>query len=381
MKRVVCERRPNWRERIESQGLIYAFEDDGSCYWNEGVFYEFSRAEIDALETATYDLDKMCLKAVEYSIANNRFHDFGIPAHLHNWIRESWERDEHTVYGRFDLTFDSANIKLLEYNADTPTSLLETAVIQWSWFEDLDLNNGEYDQFNTLHERLIEAWTRIRREASKRVCFAGQDDDSEDYITVCYLRDTAMQAGLETEFLEMTQIGWNAARREFVDAHDMFLPCIFKLYPWEWMAQEKFGEYLPLSSTHNRRTRWLEAPWKMLLSNKMLLRVLYELFPSNPYILRCEREPWDGDYVQKPLLSREGANVKLVQGGQTSHQTTGPYQGDCIYQECFPLPCFAGNYPVIGSWMVNGWACGIGIREDATPITTNMSKFTPHVFR
>jgi glutathionylspermidine synthase len=52
-----------------------------------------------------------------------------------------------------------------------------------------------------------------------------------------------------------------------------------------------------------------------------------------------------------------------------------------VYQQLNPLPEFDGSYPVVGSWMVNGWACGIGIREDATPITGNLSRFVPHLFR
>ena len=45
------------------------------------------------------------------------------------------------------------------------------------------------------------------------------------------------------------------------------------------------------------------------------------------------------------------------------------------------MPEFAGNYPVIGSWLVNGYACGIGIREDKTFVTTDDSRFVPHLFR
>jgi glutathionylspermidine synthase len=44
------------------------------------------------------------------------------------------------------------------------------------------------------------------------------------------------------------------------------------------------------------------------------------------------------------------------------------------------VPNFAGNHPVVGSWMVNGYACGIGVREDTKLVTGNTSRFVPHVF-
>jgi glutathionylspermidine synthase len=86
-------------------------------------------------------------------------------------------------------------------------------------------------------------------------------------------------------------------------------------------------------------------------------------------------------YVRKPLLAREGANVQVVVDGQVKYETEGVYPGPYVYQQLNPLPEFDGSYPVVGSWMVNGWACGIGIREDATPITGNLSRFVPHLFR
>src|SRR5437868_5064354 len=55
---------------------------------------------------------------------------------------------------------------------------------------------------------------------------------------------------------------------------------VFKLYPWEWRIGEQFGPNLVRGTT-----TWLEAPWKMLLSNKAILVILYQLFPECPYLL------------------------------------------------------------------------------------------------
>jgi glutathionylspermidine synthase len=382
MLRVPCTPRSDWSSTVASQGLLF-HTIDGLPYWDEGAYYLFEAGEIDRIEEATYALDLMCLQAVEYVIESGLLGAFGIPEPFHDLVAQSWEHDEHTIYGRFDLAYDGVGPpKLLEYNADTPTALLEAAVIQWFWFQDLlagidEPLQCEFDQFNRIHERLIEAWRRIKRERGGRVVFASVSDLIEDVMTVNYLRDTAIQAGLRTEFLGVEEIGWHSRRREFTDLRERSIEILFKLYPWEWLLREEFGRYIPEAAT-----QWLEPPWKMVLSTKAILPVLFELFPESPYLLRAYREPIGASYVVKPIYSREGANIRIVQDGRTIAESDGDYADEpAIYQEYHPLPSFDGRYPVVGSWMVNGHACGIGLREDDGLITRNTSRFVPNLFR
>ncbi len=388
MLRVETPARPEWPKVVESQGLLF-HSIDGEPYWDETAYYLFEADEIAAIETATYRLNEMCLAAVAHVVDNDRLLELDIPKAFHEFVTRSWERDEHTIYGRFDLAYDGTGPpKLLEFNADTPTALLEAAVIQWFWFRDLldsagfgedDIRRGAspFDQFNSLHERLIEAWHRVRRERGGRVVFAALRDTLEDVMTVTYLRDTAAQAGLKTEYLAVRDIGWHAGRRVFTDLREQAIEILFKLYPWEWMLRENFGRFLPVAST-----RWLEPPWKMVLSNKAILPVLWELFPESPYLLCALFEPTGATYVVKPIHSREGSNITIVEEGQTIAESQGDYaEGRKIYQDFHPLPSFDDRFPVVGSWMVNGNACGIGIREDDGLITRNTSRFVPHIFR
>jgi glutathionylspermidine synthase len=386
MLRIATPARADWTKVVESQGLLF-HSIDGVPYWDEGAYYLFEVGEVDAIEAATYRLDEMCLEAVGHVIESRRLGEFGIPERYHDWVARSWGQDEHTIYGRFDLCYDgSGPPKLLEYNADTPTALLEAAVIQWFWFQDLlacagidpaKRDKGPFDQFNSIHERLIEAWGRVRRELGGRVAFAAPAEALEDVMTVTYLRDAAIQAGLQTEFLGVKDIGWHAGRRVFTDLRERAIANLFKLYPWEWMLREPFGPHLPTAPT-----RWLEPPWKMILSNKAILPVLWELFPDSPYLLPSGFEPTGESYVVKPFYSREGSNVAIVRDGRVVVETGGEYtEGPHVYQEFRPLPSFEGRYPVVGSWIVNGHACGTGIREDDGLITRNTSRFVPHLFR
>ena len=382
MERLDIAPRADWRTRVESQGLHFHTTEDVP-YWNEAACYRFARREIDVLEAATVALNTMCLEAVEQVIAENRFAEFLIPPALVPWIKRSWEEDEISICGRFDLVHDGQRPpQLLEYNADTPTSLVEAAVVQWHWLQDVSARDGlKADQVNSIHDRLLEAWRRALYEygaaANGRMAFAGLglQESVEDFVTLAYHADLAGQAGWQTLMLGMADIGFDARRRRFVDRQQRPLDWCFKLYPWEWMANEAFGRQLPTAPT-----RWLEPPWKMLLSNKMLLVVLAELFPQSPYLLRCAREPFGPTYVRKPLLSREGANVAVIHEGVAMVETAGPYHGPCICQEFRALPSFDGQYAVVGSWLVNGHACGLGLREDPSLVTGNASRFVPHYF-
>lgn len=374
MERLESVPRHDWQKRVESQGFGFHTTDEGP-YWNEEAFYRFSSSEIDAIEAATYALNDLCLAAVDYVVQKERWEEFGIGPQYREWVRQSWERDELTVVGRFDLAFDgSGPPKLLEYNADTPTGLLEAAVIQWQWMK--DLHEGA-DQFNSIHERLIEAWGRVKKErlGMDRVHFSAVQGHLEDFMTANYLRDTAIQAGIDTVYLDMDQIGWDSARRQFVDAACHPMLHAFKLYPWEWMMAEAFGPNCVIG-----QTRWLEAPWKMIVSNKAILAVLWEMFPGNNYLLPASLNEIEGDVVMKPRQSREGGNVRIVRAGQEIAKTEGPYEGPVVWQRYQPIRTFGGKTPVVGSWMVNGYACGIGIREDAGLVTGNLSRFVPHYF-
>jgi glutathionylspermidine synthase len=373
VRREPADPRPHWRQAVEAQGLAF-HTADGQPYWDESACYAFTPEEIDALEAATYRLDAMCLQAVEHVIAERRFAEVGIPAAFAGFVADSWERDEHTLYGRFDLAYDgSGPPKLLEYNADTPTALLEAAVVQWFWLRD---THPQANQFNSLHEHLIEAWGILMETRGPRWHFAAARGNLEDFLTVSYLRDTAVQAGLDTEYLDVDDIGWHAGRGCFTDLRERAVENLFKLYPWEWLFREEFGAHLPRGAT-----RWLEPPWKAVLSNKGVLAVLWDLYPDSPYLLRAGFELWGDRYVRKPQHGREGANVTVVVDGRPLVETGGPFGGGpWVYQELRPLPDFSGHYPVLGSWMVNGYACGLGIREDPAFVTRNTSRFVPHYF-
>jgi len=372
MRRLTLTPRPDWKRKVEALGLAYHTTDDGQPYWDESACYVFTSAEIDRIEQATYALNDICLKAVEHVIKQEMWDEFQIPPEFVDCIKESWDEEEISIVGRFDLLYDGvAPPKLAEFNADTPTALVEAAVVQWHWLQEIAPDD---DQFNSLHEKLIEVWRRVKKEINTPISFVSVEGHVEDFVTVTYLRDVAHQAGLLTQYLPVSAIGWNSGRRAFVDLHERPLACVFKLYPWEWLMREKFGQYIPGSTT-----RWLEPPWKALLSNKALLPLLWKLFPDHPNLLPASWNSLPKKCVRKPVLGREGANISILEYGQILAATPGDYAaGPFIYQQFHETPKFDGHTIVLGSWLVNGYACGVGIREDDGLITSNTSRFVPH---
>ena len=371
MRRIPITPRDDWKKKVESVGLTYHTTDTGDVYWDESAYYEFTPAEIDQVEVATYALNDLCLKAVDHVIANELWEDFQIPNRFIDFICKSWDEDEISVVGRFDLLYDGVNPpKLAEYNADTPTALVEASVAQWFWLQEVA---ADADQFNSIHEKMLEAWRRVKDEFGCPVTFVSVKDSLEDFMTVTYLQDLAIQTGSKTQQQLIDALGWNAGRRTFVDPRERTLGLIFKLYPWEWMFHEEFGKFLGEATT-----RWLEPPWKAILSNKAILPLLWELNPDHPNLLPASWDPLPGKCIEKPALGREGANITILEDGKTLRSTPGDYGGPFIYQQYHETPTLDGRTAVLGSWMVNGYACGMGIREDESVITSNTSRFVPH---
>lgn len=377
MKRHTIAPRAAWQEKVDALGLFYHTAPDGKPYWDESAYYAFTPEQVEELEAAANELQRLCLLAAEHVITQERWADLCIPPEVVPWIRDAWEMEPPAIYGRFDLAYDGRSApKMLEYNADTPTSLLEAAVVQWYWLED---RFPDADQFNSLHERLVDKWRDIRPAIREDLHFA-HADDTEDVMTVTYLRDTAEQAGIRTVGVQMADLGWDQARCRFVDMENRPVHALFKLYPWEWLLHEPFGVH---AIEARGRMIWIEPVWKMLWSNKGLLPILWELFPGHPNLLECYFDHPGAltAYARKPLFSREGANIQLVTPDGVWE--TGGVYGDegVVYQALAPIPNCGGNFPVLGAWMIDGTCAGMGIRESSGPITDNLSRFVPHLIR
>jgi len=384
MIRLPIEERPDWREKADEYGFQFHTMYD-ERYWCEDAYYQFSLKQVEAIEDATNEIHQMCLEVVD-KVANSEelLEKFQIPRHCREFVRDSWISNQPSLYSRLDFAFDGYGpAKLLENNADTPTSLYESAFFQWLWLED-QVNAGKLpqnaDQFNSIQEKLIERFAQLKTENGFNLLhFACCQDSDEDRGTVQYLQDCANDVELANEFLFMEEIGLGE-KGQFTDLDNQVISNLFKLYPWEFMFRDIFSTKLT-----DAGVRWLEPAWKSILSNKALLPMLWQMFPNHPNLLPAyfaddKHTPHMSHYVRKPLFSREGANIQIVKSGQEVYQSKGPYgEEGMIIQAFHQLPKFNDSYTLVGSWLVNDEACGICLREDHGLVTQDLSRFYPHI--
>jgi glutathionylspermidine synthase len=384
VERVVMAERRDWRSQANDLGFRF-HSPCGTVYWDESACYRFTLEEIERdLEGPTEEVHEMCMDLVSLAVRDEEYlRRLAIPERFWDYVRASYLRGEPHIYGRMDLAYDGQGpAKLYELNYDTPTSLYEAAVFQWIWLQQ-QIERGalpaDCDQFNSVHEKLLLAFFTIGRKVPGLMHFASVRDSDEDRATVDYLADLAHQAGIQTQYLAVEDIGRTADGR-YTDSKDRVIDTIFKLYPWEFMFTEEFAPLLAKAGA-----TWLEPPWKAILSNKGALALLWELHPGHPNLLPTYfEEPTScslpSGWVRKPLFSREGANVELVTEEGEHMEAPGPY-GDAPYvrQMFHPLPRFGDAYALIGSWVIGDRAAGTGIREDRSLITQDTARFVPHV--
>ena len=401
MQKLSLPERPGWRDRAAELGFTFA-DMGGEPYWDETSAYRFTLRQIeDDIEAPGAELHAMCREAVAHAVASEDWMTrLEIPRPHWDFVAQAWANNEPELYGRLDLAYDGKGpARLLEYNADTPTALYESASFQWLWFEesrDAGVLGPNTDQFNRIHEALSERWAAICKPGED-IHFAADRDNPEDYATVEALAWAAREGGLGAHFTALSDIGITD-QGQLADDQDRVIGTLFKLYPWEDMLRDAFAPNLQPSGA-----RFIEPPWKAVVSNKGLLPLLWHLFPGHPNLLpaffqadveaarRGEATPFaqaiaeaepilSRGHVTKPVFSREGAGVVIHEGGrETDRAPDDSYSHHPhVVQALAPLPDFDGFHPVLGAWIVGHDCVGLGMREDRARITHNLSRFKPH---
>lgn len=384
MKRLPIQERPNWVEAAEKLGFNF-HTMYGEPYWDETSMYRFTLKQVENdIEDPSTELHDMCRQAVNEIVKSEELMTrMGIPSNMMDYVKNSWKSGEKELYGRFDLAYDGKSpAKMLEYNADTPTSLFEAGSFQWTWLEEA-IERGiipkESDQFNRIYDAMVERFQQLF-DKGENIHFTsvGGRDNVEDFGTVETMAWAAADAGMKTHYVEIEEIGVSTAG-QFADDKDRVIGSLFKLYPWEDMLRDDYGQYLASSGI-----RMLEPAWKALVSNKGILPVLWKMFPGHKNLLPsywATEAHGMSNYVTKPIFSREGASIQIFENGVlTENSIKREYDHHTmIAQEYYALPSFDGYKPIIGSWVVGRECVGMGIREDQSRITQDLSRFKPHI--
>jgi len=378
---------------LESLGFVWHTDSDKSSYISDELVV-LTEAEAEAYYEATNELYDMYVEAAEYVVENNLFHAIGIPFNLVELIKESWENDVHWhLYGRFDLAggLDGTPIKLLEFNADTPTALFETAIVQWAILK--QNNMQESSQFNATYEALVNNFKRLvtlEEDVSNfeenydgwNFLFTSVKGNSEEENTVRLLQHIATEAGYKTEFAYIDDIEFSA--EDGILYNDSAYELWFKLIPWEDIALEESDLAMLLTNIiKNQKAIIFNPAYTLFFQSKGLLKILWDLYPNHPLLLESAFEPLKGQkQVKKPIFGREGGNVSILdENALELHAVDGNYANHkMLYQAYTELATDnKGNSYQAGVFYAYE-ACGLGFRKGGK-ILDNGSKFVGHVVR
>ena len=381
-------------EYLESIGFVWHTDSDNSSYISDEIVV-INEDEANAYYEATNELYDMFAEAGQYVIDNDLFHDLNIPFNLVEMIKESWENDVHWhLYSRFDLAggIDGKPIKLIEFNADTPTSLFETAIIQWAMLKANGLD--EASQFNNLYEALKDNFKRIITLDSDiekfdeyysglgwKILFSSISGSSEDINTTKLLQHIATEAGFNTDFEFIENVQFND---EGIYKNDELFEFWFKLIPWENIAIEESELALILTQIiADKKSIIFNPAYTLMFQSKGFMKILWDLYPNHPLLLETSFEPLVGKkQVEKRCFGREGANVKIINADQSiDEQTSGDYEGHkAIYQEYVEFPKDSNGNSYQAGVFYAYEACGLGFRRGGK-ILNNMSKFVGHIIK
>ncbi|NPA82805.1 MAG: glutathionylspermidine synthase family protein [Epsilonproteobacteria bacterium] len=385
--------KPLTDEYLESIGFYWHTDEDNSSYVADELVV-VSDEEAEAYYEAANELYDMFVEAGDYVIENDLFHEINIPFNLVENIKLSWENDVHWhIYGRFDFAggIDGKPIKLLEFNADTPTALFETAIIQWALLK----YNGmdEERQFNSVYEAIRDNFKRLvtlSEDVSNfeelyegwKILFSSIKGSIEDENTTRLLQSIASEAGFETEFAFVDEVEFSSEDGIFYN--DRNFEFWFKLIPWENIAIEEGELALILTEIiKNQKAIILNPSYTLMFQSKAFMKILWDLFPNHPLLLETSFEPLEGKaYVEKKAFGREGENTVIyAPDGSIIEKKDGEYGNfKSIYQEYVELPVDSEGRSYQAGVFFAYEGCGLGYRRGGK-ILDNFSKFVGHVIR
>ncbi len=426
-------------QQLESMGLAWHTDLDNTSYISDELIH-ITEQEANAFYEAGNTLYDMFVEAGEYVIKNDLFFELDIPPSLITAIKQSWEEDIHWhLYGRFDLAggIEGKPIKLLEFNADTPTMLYESALLQWALlkYNNLDENKQRFDlaggiegkpikllEFNAdtptmLYESALLQWALLKynnldenkqfnnihnalSENFKRLITLGEDtsafsslyegwkilfsciaDSSEDVSTTRFLEYIARESGFICDFAPIDKISFCAS--EGVSFEGVNYEFLFKLIPWENIAIDEPELALLMSEMmQNHNTIFLNPAYTLLFQSKRMLKILWDLFPHHPLLLPASFEPLaNTKQVCKRAFGREGANIDILDSqGRIVESKDGIYANHkSVYQAFYELNSYQNSYYQPNVFFAYE-SCGLGFRKGGN-IIDNFSKFVSHCIK
>jgi glutathionylspermidine amidase/synthetase len=355
-------------------------------------YYSLSQSAQLELERATDELHGLFMHATDYVLENSELLDkFNLPRAVLPKIRQSWDnRLNQMITGRFDFSISERGLKVYEYNCDSASCYMECGKVQGKWAKHFGVRKGR-DAGKDLFAELVRAWKKSEVDGLLHILL---DDDAEETYHALFMKEALEASGVECRLITgFQELVWND-EGNILDSQGERVKWVWKTWAWETALDQMRAEceadeavergYEPLwkgggtprlvDVLLRKDVMVFEPLWTLIPSNKAILPVLWTLFPNHPLLLNTSfeltAELQTKGYVAKPIVGRCGANIQLVDEGESViEETKGKFANqDLIYQELFALP-FVGDYYVQAcTFSAAGKYAGTVLRVDSSMI-------------
>lgn len=353
---------------------IYApLREEGIFTWDTMYQEEYALATIKEvtgsfireIREAAFQLGKIFAKAARMiqTGSDELLQALGLPSETWSTVRLAVDHSLPTIVGRFDFAKTPKGLKMLEFNSDTPSGIVEAYYVNQKvcqYFGLLDPNHDCRDHIRLAFEHAIRLYRQLGYPVD-HICFTSLDWHIEDRGTTEYLMD---ESGLLSTFIPLSQL---AVHKDGLFAFDkrtrsyQRIDVLFRLHPLEIMAKERdkqghpIGAYL-LHLIAKRKVAIINPPNAFIVQSKALQALIWNLHQEmHPFFSPEEHEVIETymlptyldnvfkgkkGYARKPFFGREGGAVTLFdKDGKTIDQDKNENYWDqpMVYQELVEL--------------------------------------------
>lgn len=346
--------------------------------------------------------------------------ELGLPEAAFGALQLRFDDTVPTMIGRFDFALTPDGPKMLEFNSDTPTGIVEAFHVNGRICEAygaVDPNEGCRMALAAAFERML----RLYREAgyaARRVVFSALDWHEEDAGTTRYLLQQSGVAGagfvpladlrVEGDRLWAPSLlpeGTAVAAGEPPSMQPVDV--LYRLHALEKLAEDRDTDGYPtgehaLRLIADRRLAIMNPPSGFVAQTKALQALIWNLHEAGEffteeehdtirrYMLPTYLEPCfeaGMPYVAKPILGREGSGVTIYDGSGAARESSGENEyadQPMVYQQYTELPPvrvetasgpFDGRL-LWGCFLIDGRGSAVVTRVGGT-ITNNLSYYLP----
>ncbi|MCS1350212.1 glutathionylspermidine synthase family protein [Mechercharimyces sp. CAU 1602] len=360
------------------------------------------------LRVATEELGEVFARVITVVQAGEEelFHTLGIPPAIRRAVRLSVDPTQATTIGRFDFANTKQGVKMLEFNADTPTGIVEAFYVNGRVCEareEINPNQGNEADLRKAFAHVLKCY-RDQGYETENIVFSALGWHEEDAGTTRYL---LKQSGLNAHFVPLADLRVQGDQLYAqIEGRRMPVHVWYRLHPLEVLVEDHddngypTGEHV-LDLVAAKKLALINPPSAFIGQTKALQALIWSLHEEGEFFTPAEhkiistymlptylenrftRQP----YVEKPIFGREGGAVVLYnEAGEIEAQDGAEHYWNQmkVYQQRVELEqvetmtekgLFRGHQ-LWGSFLIGGKASAVLSRIDG-PITGNLSYFLP----